>query len=288
MRALEPRVTEIVTSRIDAMLATGGEADLVSAFALPVPSLVICELLGVPYADRAEFQRVTDVLSFDTPPERFRARMDEFADYLRGLITRKRARPGDDLLSRLIAQNGVSDVEVVNIARLLLVAGHHTTTNMFSLGTFALLHDPGQVDHLREHPDQIAAAVEELLRYLSIIQLSIVRVTTEPVELGGIQVPAGTTVVIAQAEVNRDPTHWADRPGELHLDRPHAPHLAFGHGVHQCIGQQLARVEMSIGFTQLFTRLPGLRLAVPASRIPLRTDTGIYGVDSLPIAWDAA
>ncbi|MEV4800183.1 cytochrome P450 [Nonomuraea sp. NPDC049421] len=287
MKALESRVTEIAVEHIEAMKAAGDQADLVQAFALPLPSLVICELLGVDYADRAEFQERTAIsLNSNTPPEERAKAGAELYAFMQGLVAAKRAEPGDDLLSGLIheAEPPLTDGQLVDIALVLLGAGHETTANMLGLGTFALLENPGQLDALRADPSLIDNAVEELLRYLSIIQLGVSRVTTEPVTLGGVDIPAGATVVVATPEVNRDPRHWPD-PDRLDVRRPRTSHLAFGHGVHQCLGQQLARVEMQIGLRELITRLPGLRLAVPADQVPLRNEMLIFGVHSLPVAW---
>jgi cytochrome P450 len=290
MRQLAPRIEEIVTEHLDAMLAAGTSADLVTAFALPFPSLVICELLGVRYSDRAEFQRRTStMLRLDTSFEELLRVRDEMREFMLSLVTEKRECPSDDLLSGLIHDNGahtaLTDDELVNIATLLLVAGHETTANMLGLGTFALLEHPEQLEALRADPSLIDNAVEELLRHLSIVHLGIFRVTTEGVELGGQQIPAGQTVLVSLPLANRDPEHWVS-PAALDVSRGRSPHLAFGHGVHQCLGQQLARVEMTIGFTHLVKRLPNLRLAVPAAEVPLRGDMAIYGVHALPVAWD--
>jgi cytochrome P450 len=290
MRQLAPRISEIVTEHIDAMIAGGTSADLVTAFALPVPSLVICELLGVSYADRGEFQdRTARMLSLYTPIEELLRIRDEMREFMLRLVAEKRAQPTDDMLSGLIhgdADPALDDDELVGIASLLLIAGHETTANMFGLGTFALLEHPEQLARLRDDPTLIDGAVEELLRYLSIVHFGIARLTLEPVELGGQQIPADATVMISLPETNRDAEHW-DGPAILDVARARSPHLAFGHGVHQCLGQQLARVEMTVGFTELLSRLPGLRLAVAPEDVPLRSDMLIYGVHSLPVAWDA-
>ncbi|WP_425434724.1 cytochrome P450 [Nonomuraea jiangxiensis] len=287
MRALESRVTEIAVEHIEAMKAAGTEADLVPAFALPLPSLVICELLGVDYADRAEFQERTAVglNANSTPEERAQAGAELYA-FMQRLVAGKRADPADDLLSGLIhdADPPLTDAQLVDVALVLLGAGHETTANMLGLGTFALLEHPDQLAALRADPSLIDNTVEELLRYLTIIQLGVNRVTTEPVTLGGVDLPAGATVVIATPEVNRDPQHWPD-PDRLDLSRARTPHLAFGHGVHQCLGQQLARIEMRIGLAELFAALPNLRLAVPAEEVPLRDEMLIFGVHSLPVTW---
>ncbi len=287
MRELEDRVTEIAVEHIEAMKAAGDEADLVPAFALPLPSLVICELLGVDYADRAEFQERTAIgLNANASDEERAASGLELYGFMQRLVAEKRANPADDLLSGLAhdADPPLTDAQLVDIALVLLGAGHETTANMLGLGTFALLENPGQLAALRADPALIDNAVEELLRYLSIIQLGVSRVTTEPVTLGGVDLPAGATVVVATPEVNRDPQQWPDAD-RFDVHRPRTPHLAFGHGVHQCLGQQLARVEMRIGLRELITRLPGLRLAVPAEKVPLRDEMLIFGVHALPVTW---
>jgi cytochrome P450 len=289
MRKLAPRILEIVNEHIDAMIEGGRSANLVTAFALPVPSMVICELLGVSYADRAEFQdRTATMLNLDTSFEELLRVRDEMREFMLRLVAQKRAQPTDDLLSGLIhgeADPALTDDELVGIATLLLIAGHETTANMFGLGIFALLEHPEQLDILRENPTLIDGAVEELLRYLSIVHLGPTRVTIEPVELSGNQIPARATVIISLPETNRDPDHW-NEPGALDVARPRRPHLAFGHGVHQCLGQQLARIEMTVGFTELMRRLPGLRLTVAPEDVSLRNEMLIYGVHTLPVAWD--
>ncbi|GAA3621495.1 cytochrome P450 [Nonomuraea rosea] len=287
MRELESRVTEIAVEHVEAMKAAGTRADLVPAFALPLPSLVICELLGVDYADRAEFQERTAVglNASSTPQEQATARAELYA-FMRRLVAAKHANPADDLLSGLIHDTDppLTDAQLVDVALLLLTAGHETTANMLGLGTFALLEHPDQLAALRADPGLLDNAVEELLRFLSILQLGVSRVATEPVTLGGVDLPAGATVVIATPEVNRDPRHWDD-PDALDVRRPRTPHLAFGHGVHQCLGQQLARIELRIGLGELISRLPDLRLAVPAEQVPVRDEMLIFGVRSLPVTW---
>ncbi|MER5423368.1 cytochrome P450 [Streptosporangium roseum] len=287
MRELESRVREIAVEHIEAMKAAGTVADLVPAFALPLPSLVICELLGVDYADRAEFQErtATGLNADSTPQEQAMARAELYA-FMRRLVAGKRSNLADDLLSGLIheADPPLTDAQLVDVALVLLNAGHETTANMLGLGTFALLEHPDQLAALRADPGLIDSTVEELLRFLSIIQLGVSRVTTEPVTLGGVDIPAGATVVIATPEVNRDPRHWPD-PDTLDLRRSRTPHLAFGHGVHQCLGQQLARIEMRTGLGELISRLPDLRLAVPAEQVPVRNEMLIFGVHSLPVTW---
>ena len=291
MNALRPRIEQIVADHLDAMAEMARPVDLVQNFALPVPSLVICELLGVPYADRALFQRLSKaLLSIATDGATLVQVRNELCEYMLGLVQAKRREPGDDVLSGLIARqddpDGVlSDEELVGIGNLLLVAGHETTANMLALGTLALLEHPDQLEGLRAEPSMIDQAVEELLRYLTIIQFGLVRTTTEDVEVGGQCIHAGEPIVASLASANRDPKHFPD-PDVLDLSRAYSPHLAFGHGSHQCLGQQLARVEMKVGFTALLERFPSLRLAVPLEQVRMRNDMFIYGVHELPVTWD--
>jgi cytochrome P450 len=277
-----------VDDHVDAMLRAGPPADLVAAFALPVPSLVICELLGVPYTDRQRFQRMSrTLLSLATEgPELLRAR-EELRGYMSDLVAAKRAHPVDDLLSGLARHDGrdaLTDEELLNIGLILLVAGHETTANMLALGTLCLLRHPEELQRLRDDPSLVDGAVEELLRYLTIVQFGLIRVATEPVRLGDRAIAPGDPLVLSLAAANRDPEHFPD-PDRLDVGRGHTPHLAFGHGVHQCLGQQLARVEMRIGFAALLQRLPGLALAVPPERIRMRDEMVIYGVEELPVTW---
>jgi cytochrome P450 len=287
MRALESHIREIAVQHIEAMKAAGTEADLVPAYALPIPSQVICELLGVDYADRTQFQHRSAIVLNTTVPDTERTTAAiELYTFLQELITAKRATPGDDILSGLIhdAEPPLTDAQLVDLSMLVLGAGHETTANMLALSTFALLENPEQLAALRADPSLLDSAIEELLRYLTIIQLGLTRVATEDLTIAGVDITAGSTVLIAAPEANRDPRHWAD-PDRLDVTRPRTPHLAFGHGVHQCMGQQLARVEMKVGLHELLTRLPDLRLAVPAEEVPLRNEMVIYGVHSLPVAW---
>lgn len=178
----------------------------------------------------------------------------------------------------------LTDAQLIDMSLVLLGAGHETTANNLALGMFALLERPEQLAALRADPSLIDGTVEELLRYCSIIQLGVSRVATADVELGGVTVAAGETVVLGTPETNRDPRHW-DAPDDLDVRRERAPHLAFGHGIHQCLGQQLARAEMRVGISELVTRMPDLRLAVPAAEVPLRNDMLIFGVHALPVTW---
>ncbi|MEU9256196.1 cytochrome P450 [Streptomyces sp. NPDC048270] len=285
--ALRPRIQRTVDRLIDEMVAAGPRAELVSAFALPVPSMVICALLGVPYEDHEFFEEQSRRLlrgPESSDVEDARRRLDE---YLVGLIGRKRREPGDGLLDELIAQRletgeiGVG--ELADLAAILLIAGHETTANMISLGTFTLLRHPGQLAELRADPTLISSAVEELMRFLSIAD-GMLRVATEDIEIGGVTVGTGDGVVFSTSVINRDDSVFED-PDALDWHRPARHHVAFGFGIHQCLGQNLARAEMEIALGTLFERLPGLRLAADPDRIPFKPGDTIQGMVELPVAW---
>ncbi|GAA3107018.1 cytochrome P450 [Streptosporangium carneum] len=283
MNQLTERVTEVTRAQLDEMERQGPPTDLVQAFAHPVPAQMICELLGVPYDERADFAGFTQSVSNDDDPEAQLAAFTRLGEYLRDLARAKRADPTDDLLSDLTASDLTED-ELGGVAAFLLSAGLDTTANMLALGTFALLRHPSQLAALRDDPSLVDGAVEELLRHLSIATTGM-RGVLEDVELGGAPLRAGDTVIIAVNAANRDPAKFSD-PDVLDIRRSTAGHLAFGHGVHQCLGQQLARVEMRVAFPALLTRFPSLRLAVPAEEVPLRDPVQIYGVRSLPVTWE--
>ncbi|MFE0148437.1 cytochrome P450 [Nonomuraea sp. NPDC059007] len=283
MRLLTERVERVTAERLDAMAAAGPPADLVSAFAQPIPAIMICELLGVPATDRPFFQEhVATMFDEDAPDEERYASHAAVHGYIATLVAAKREAPTDDVLSDLTG-TGLSEAELIGAAGLLLAAGMDTTSNMLSLGTYALLSNPGQVALLREDPDR---SVEELLRYLSVVHVR-PRVALEDVELAGHTIKAGDQVILSLSTANRDPGRF-ERPGVLDAGRSAGGHLAFGHGVHQCLGQQLARVELRTAYPALFGRFPSLRLAVPAGDIAIRPESGdVIGVKSLPVTWDA-
>ncbi|PXX66723.1 cytochrome P450 [Nocardia tenerifensis] len=287
MKQLEDHIIELTERQLDEMARLPQPVDLVQAFALPVPSLVICELLGVPYEDRANFQaNSAQFLVKDQTLEEKMAAFGSMNAYLAELVTHKRTSPGADLLSDLARDDDLSIEELTGIAFLLLLAGHETTANMLALGTFALLEHPEQLAELHADPELVPDAVEELMRYLSVADI-FYRYATEDIELGGETIPEGSTVVVSLLAANRDPHRFAD-PDTLDLHRKARGHLSFGHGIHQCLGQQLARIEMRAGFAGLLRRFPTLRLAVPAEEVQLRTDMNIYGVHELPVTWTAS
>ncbi|OLF07030.1 cytochrome [Actinophytocola xinjiangensis] len=286
MRQLADRIDGFTTERLDSMERHGPPLDLVEAFARPVPALVICELLGVPYADRDRFQTdLTTLTDTRSTSEQAMAAVVDISTYLGELVAAKRRAPTDDLLAGLVGGGELTDVELTNIAFMLLGAGLDTTTHMLALGTFALLRHPHQLAALRDQddPETTDRAVEELLRHLSIV-MATVRTATEDLELAGHLVRAGESVTISIAAANRDPDRFDD-PDTLDPHTSARGHLAFGHGVHQCLGQQLARVEMRVAYPALLRRFPTLRLAVDPDQVPVRENMLIHGVHQLPVAW---
>ncbi|AZP21987.1 cytochrome P450 [Streptomyces aquilus] len=286
---LRPQIQRIVDERLDAMVAQGPPAELVSAFALPVPSMVICALLGVPYADHEFFEGQSRRLlrgprAADTQDAR-----DQLDAYFEELIDQKlkQERPGDGVLDELVhdrLRTGELDrVEVISLATILLVAGHETTANMISLGTFTLLQHPERLAELRARPELLPAAVEELMRMLSIAD-GLLRLATEDVEAGGETIRAGDGVVFSTSVINRDEDVYP-APDTLDWHRSARHHVGFGFGIHQCLGQNLARAEMEIALRTLFTRLPALRLAAPADEIPFKPGDTIQGMLELPVTW---
>ncbi|MFL4495315.1 cytochrome P450 [Streptomyces sp. VTCC 41912] len=284
MKQLEEHIVEVTERQLDAMARLAPPVDLVREFALPVPSLVICELLGVPYEDRDTFQsNSAKFLVKEQTLEEKMAAYGALTTYLADLVTSKRATPGEDILSDLARHDDLTVEELTGIAFLLLLAGHETTANMLALGTFALLEHPDQLAELRADPDLLPDAVEELLRYLAVGDV-FYRYATEDIELGGETIGKGSTVVVSLLAANHDPRRF-EHPDTLDVHRKARGHLSFGHGVHQCLGQQLARVEMRAGFAGLLRRFPTLELAIPANEVKLRTDMNIYGVHELPVTW---
>ncbi len=286
MRRLRPRVETIVTEHLDAIEAAGSPADLVQTFALPIPSLVICELLGVPYADRDQFQRLSrerldltiDIHERSTAGDAARA-------YMADLVARERKSPGDALLGMLIREHGdeIGDHELAGVADLLLLAGHETTSNMLGLGTLLFLRNPDEIARLHD-PDRTDAMIEELLRYLSVVHSVIPRTATEDVRFGDDVIKAGDMVLCSLPGANRDPELGEDMD-RVDFTRQVTSHLAFGHGIHHCLGAPLARMEMRIAYPALFDRFPGLRLAIPFENVDFRAASIVYGVRSLPVSW---
>ncbi|WP_409466547.1 cytochrome P450 [Amycolatopsis sp. GA6-003] len=290
VQRMRPRIQQIVDELLDEMLAGPKPADLVQAFALPVPSLVICELLGVPYDDREFFHRCSKILvSREATAEQSLAAAEELLDYLARLVEKKIGDPADDVFSRLatgqVATGAMTVEEAASMGQLLLVAGHETTANMIALGTVALLEHPDQLAAVRDGDDALLAnAVEELLRYLTIVHSGRRRVALEDLEIGGQTVRAGEGLIAATDVANRDETQFPE-PDKLDVTRQARHHVAFGYGVHQCLGQPLARVELQVVYRTLYRRIPTLRLAAPLEELKFKHDMVVYGVHALPVTW---
>jgi cytochrome P450 len=286
MRRLEPRIAEIVEAALDDLQRAGKPADLVRHFALPVPLLVICELLGVSDSERAEFHdRSARLLDLSLPMEQHIAAHQDNRDYMAELVARAQAEPGEDLLGMLVREHGneLSRDELVGIAAGLLIGGHETTSSMLGLGTLALLRHPDQLAMVRDDPAQVQPAVEELLRWLSVVPCT-GRTTTTEVEIAGHTIPAGSTVLVSLPAANRDPSCARD-PGRLDITRGAPGHVTFGHGAHRCLGAPLAQMEMCIAFPALLRRFPGLALAEPDEDVTFRPFGAVYGLQSLQVTW---
>ena len=283
---LRPRVTEITASLLDAM-PDRGAVDLLQVFAFPLPITVICELLGVPSRDRDEFRAWTQaILSHGGTPEGPGAAAMAMASYFTALVADKRAHPADDLLSALIAARDSGDrlteSELLGMLFLLLVAGHETTVNLIGSGTLALLVSSGEMARLRADRSLLPGAVEELLRYTSPVNHATFRFTAEPVKIGGTLIPAREPVLVAIASANRDPDRYP-APDQVDFGRAVGGNLAFGHGIHYCLGAPLARMEGEIAFGGLLARFPGITLAVPPESLRWRPSTLIHGLETLPV-----
>jgi cytochrome P450 len=284
---LAPRIQQITDELLDAV-ANEAQTDLIASFALPLPITVIYELLGVPAERRNEFHEwssiaVTGVLA---GPEALATASTALVSYLQELIEAKRATPADDLLSALVTaregQDQLSDDELTSMVFLILVGGHETTVNLIGNGTLALLNHPEQKELLRAQPDRFSAAVEELLRFDGPLQVATMRATAEPVNIAGTTIPAGEIVLLSLLAANRDPGYLA-HPETLDITRTNNQHLAFGHGIHHCLGAPLARLEGRIALGTLFSRFPRLRLAVPAEQLTRRPGVLLNGLDTLPV-----
>ncbi|MEV6950339.1 cytochrome P450 [Streptomyces sp. NPDC051183] len=307
VQALRPRVQQIADALLDGLLDAlpqGGAADLVAEYALPLPLTVICELLGVPAGDQQDFRTWSNEIVAPSSPAAAGAAVAEMTGYFAALIRRKGSAPaggptanpdadpavdpGADLMGALVAasarEDGLSPEELLGMAFLLLVAGHETTVNLISGGVLNLLRHPDQLAALRADPGLLDGAVEEMLRYEGPVTAAAFRFAAEPVEIGGTLVPAGDSVMLSLAAASRDPRHFPD-PDRFDIRRAPRGHLAFGHGVHHCLGAPLARVEGSIALATLLRRLPGLALAAAPESLTWRSGTMLRGLTQLPVRW---
>ena len=290
VEAMRPTVQRLVDGLIDELLAGPTPVDLVQAFALPVPSLVICELLGVPYREREIFQEHSKAIVDSTATAEQRSQATStMAAFIDGLLDEKLSEPADDVLSQLATRVAAGDLARKEAARMgvvLLLAGHETTANMIALGTLALLEHPEQFARLTEAdaPEVAAGAVEELLRYLHIPHKGMRRCATEDIEIDGQTIRAGDGLIMLNELGNRDPDIFTE-PDRLDLQRDARRHVTFGFGVHQCLGQPLARMELQVVYSTLYRRIPTLRRAGDLSELRFKNDSTIYGVHALPVTW---
>jgi cytochrome P450 len=285
IEALRPRIEQVAAELLDAMPA-GATTDLLSAYALPLPIAVISDMLGVPEADRSRFRDWTLSFVTDTTPEALAENTRQLTAFLAALIEDKRAHPGDDLMSQLVqvSDNGdqLSADELLSMGSLLLIAGFETTVNLIGNGVLSLLRHPGQLALLQSDPALLPGAVEEFLRYEGPVDIATARFTTEPVQAGGTDIPAGQFVLISLLAVNRDERQFAD-PDRFDITRPPSGHLAFGHGIHHCLGAPLARLEGQIAIGALLRRFPGLALAAEPEDLRWRHSTLMHGLHELPV-----
>ncbi|MFV8229410.1 cytochrome P450 [Mycolicibacterium fortuitum] len=290
VEGLRTAIQKITDECIDEILAGPQPADLVAKLALPVPTVVISEMLGVPYEDHEFFQEHANAgLARYAAADAMQKGAMSLHQYLINLVEEKQANPSEDAVSDLAERVTAGEISVKEAAQLgtgLLIAGHETTANMIGIGILALLENPDQADFLRaaDDPKVIANAVEELMRYLSIIQTGQRRVALEDIEIGGETIRAGDGVIIDLSPANWDAKAYPE-PDKLDLSRDASQQLGFGYGRHQCVGQQLARAELQIVFHTLLRRIPTLRLAVPLEEVPFKHDRLAYGVYELPVNW---
>lgn len=288
---LRPRTQEIADSLLDDLVAAGSPTDLIEHFALPLPVTVICELLGVPEADRADLHRWSAAMLSTTalPVQRVREYGGNLNAYMARLVAARRREPSDDLLGALVQardeQDRLSGPELVELALGLLVGGHETVSSELPNFVYVLLIQPKLLRHLQDSPELLPNAVEELMRWVPLGTLAaFARYATDDVQLEGGLVRAGEAVMVSLAAANRDDRVFTD-PERIDLTREPVPHIAFGHGPHRCVGAQLARMELQVALATLLRRLPTLRLAVPEPELRWKTGMLVRGLDELPVAW---
>ncbi|MCR6489023.1 cytochrome P450 [Amycolatopsis sp. OK19-0408] len=285
---LTPRIDEIVTEQLDAMAKATGPVDLWQAFALPIPSLTICELLGVSYEDREDFQRLSTA-RFDLfgGASASLGAMSESLTYLLDIVKKQREEPGDGLLGMLIKEHGdeIDDRELAGLADGVLTGGLETTASMLALGALVLLRDETAFEAVRGDDESVHRFVEELLRYLTVVQMAFPRFAKEDMEIAGVKISEGDIVLVSLSAADRDPKLGAGME-EFDATREPTSHLAFSYGIHRCIGAELARMELRTAYPALVRRFPDLRLAVPAEELSFRKVSIVYGLDELPVLVD--
>lgn len=282
---LASRVEAVAAEQVDVLREHGAPADLVRDFAGPLVLRMLSELVGLPYEEREEYAHAPTLLHDpDAKPDEVASAYERASSFFAEVVERRRKEPGDDLLGRLVAEGQLTTEELCNIVTLLLFAGYETTESALSVGVFALLHHADQWAAIRADPSKLDRAVEELLRYLTVNQYHTYRTASEDIELNGETVRKGDTVTVSLPAANRDPAKFAC-PAELNIDRDTSGHVAFGFGIHQCLGQNLARVELRAGLSALLRAFPDLRLAVASDEVPLRLKGSVFAVKSLPVSW---
>jgi len=287
--AMRPAVESIADGCLDAIAAAGPPAELIAGLALPLPSLVLCEILGIPAADRPRFEKLSAALvAVHASQRQIIQTLRGLVDYLDELVTAEERDPGTGILGSLVrnevAEGRLSRADLLGTARLLLTAGHETSASMLGLSLATLLRDRAAWDSLRAAPEAVPAAVEELLRLHTIIHTGLCRVAVADVAVGDQVIRAGEGIIVSLEGANRDPEVFAD-PGKLDLGRGSARHLAFGFGIHQCIGHALARLELEVGITHTMRRFPQMRLAAGDSAEVFNHDRLIYGMERLEATW---
>jgi cytochrome P450 len=287
---LRPRATAIAGGLLDDMIARGSPADLVESFSYALPAIMICEVLGIPERDRRMFRAWTDAIvstTTATPVQEQDAYL-HLVGYIADMFAERRARPGDDLLTGLVQarddDDRLTESELLVLGMALLVAGYETTAHQITNMTYTLLTHPLQLGQLRQHPELLPAAVEEMLRYNVFGSAINPRIATTDVEVGNVLVRAGDAVLCSRSSANRDENIFS-RPDELDFGRDPNPHVAFGHGPHFCLGANLARMELQVALGSILRRLPGLRIVVPEDSLTWHTGTIMRGLAALPIAW---
>lgn len=288
LRRLEPMIGRIITERLDALEAAGPGADLVELYAVPIPALVICELLGVPYEDRDEFtDHSADRFNFTGDIGDSLGEIGESLKYLRGLVAKMRQNPNDGMIGQIIREYGdeIDDVELAGLADGILTGGHETTASMISLAAHHLMQDREHVRLIREADEkQAQSIIDELLRYMTVVQVGFPRLAKEDVEIGGQLIKAGELALVSLAAANRDDSLTPDAE-TFRIDRGTTSHLAFGYGIHRCVGAELGRMEMKVAIPELFRRFPELRHEGDPDLVDYRMFSIVFGLESLPVTW---
>ena len=291
LRRLTPRIDDIIAQQLDLMETThketGEPVDLVDLFAVPIPSLVISELLGVPNPDRGDFQRLSEA-RFDLlgDLQGCLGAIQDTLDYLGGLVAQQRKNPDDNLLGMLVREHGdnITDEELTGLADGILIGGHETTASMLALGALHLMTKPEHFAMIRDSDEHITEVVDELLRFLTVVQVAFPRFVLEDMELGGQEIKAGDVVLVSLSSANRDEA-LGDDIDTVNPFREMPSHFAFGYGLHRCVGAELGRMELRMSYPALLRRFPNLRLAVPFEDLKFRELSMVYGVDKLPVTW---